>query len=485
MKVKVLKEARHYIKDKKVWSPLVERAVSDAAKEFGINPEFLRRVIWVESRGNDKAISSAGAKGILQFMPGTWKRITKRLSWTEHPSGTPLPDDDVFDPVKNIRASASYFKLLQDRLQQAGFKADTYDKETWPTVFGSYNAGYQNFVHGKKKSDGSHYTPFHKRAKYMAGRKAAFENAISSVVPATRVLYIGDSNTGGMKSSLEKLADKAGWDAKVMYKNGAGAAWWHEVMFKKPRASRSEAEINEIMNMNREITEYAPTYKIVGTLGGNDYKWYVGGDWDAYLNNYVKPLMAEVDQWGGSMPSGKEYRAKDGGKYDAIKEIINNDYKLLASNANVPYIDVREYPELKSGIDPESSKPAFSSYKPAAKRRFTDSLAVIGYKGPSSPEPMKDMYHDLWMDTGTPGVPVPPSTVPASPMPIRGNLGTATGTGAATGTGTSSTPPPSGASTPSGQTSTGEPKGYPTNELIKQLQDLRRELQKVDEAIFS
>ena len=65
-------------------------------------PGFLTRLIWQESRFDAEAISSAGAQGIAQFMPGT-------AAWV----GLANP----FDAVEAITKSA---KLLRDLKQQFG-----------------------------------------------------------------------------------------------------------------------------------------------------------------------------------------------------------------------------------------------------------------------------------------------------------------------------------------------------------------------------
>lgn len=70
-------------------------AIQFAAKEFGVNPDILHGIAYAESRYNEKTPpSSAGAQGLMQFMPGTAKRF----------------GIDPKDPEQAIFAAAKYLK---------------------------------------------------------------------------------------------------------------------------------------------------------------------------------------------------------------------------------------------------------------------------------------------------------------------------------------------------------------------------------------
>lgn len=68
-----------------------------AANKHQLEPEFLHAVITAESSYRRKAVSSAGAKGLMQLMPVTAKRFGV---------------DDPFDPDQSIHAGALYLKKL-------------------------------------------------------------------------------------------------------------------------------------------------------------------------------------------------------------------------------------------------------------------------------------------------------------------------------------------------------------------------------------
>lgn len=80
-------------------------SVSDAARRFGIPEAWIWRVMHAESRGNPRAVSRAGARGLMQIMPATWAMLTER-----HRLGP-----DPFDARANIHAGTAYLRAMWDR----------------------------------------------------------------------------------------------------------------------------------------------------------------------------------------------------------------------------------------------------------------------------------------------------------------------------------------------------------------------------------
>jgi soluble lytic murein transglycosylase-like protein len=68
-------------------------------KEEGIDPAFIRAVIAVESGGKRDAVSTAGARGLMQLMPGTAKDLGV----------------DPDDPEQNVRGGARFLKQLLNK----------------------------------------------------------------------------------------------------------------------------------------------------------------------------------------------------------------------------------------------------------------------------------------------------------------------------------------------------------------------------------
>jgi soluble lytic murein transglycosylase-like protein len=87
--------------------------VAEASQRFGMPEDWIYAVMRVESGGRIGAISSAGAIGLMQLMPGTWARQRARFGL----------GSDPFDPRDNIIAGASYLREMYDRYGVDGFLA--------------------------------------------------------------------------------------------------------------------------------------------------------------------------------------------------------------------------------------------------------------------------------------------------------------------------------------------------------------------------
>lgn len=79
--------------------------IAEASRRFGIPEHWIRAVLRVESAGDARAVSSAGAMGLMQVMPGTWAGLR-----TRHGFGR-----DPYDPRDNILAGTAYLREMWDR----------------------------------------------------------------------------------------------------------------------------------------------------------------------------------------------------------------------------------------------------------------------------------------------------------------------------------------------------------------------------------
>ena len=101
--------------------------VAEAARRFGIPEGWIWAVMRVESNGNRRAVSSAGAMGLMQIMPATWADLRTRYHLKSDP----------FDPRDNIMAGAAYLREMHDRYGNAA------------AMLAAYNAGpgrYDQFL---------------------------------------------------------------------------------------------------------------------------------------------------------------------------------------------------------------------------------------------------------------------------------------------------------------------------------------------------
>jgi len=115
--------------------------VAEASQRFGIPEQWIYAVMRTESAGRIGAVSSAGAMGLMQLMPGTWARQRARFGL----------GSDPFNPRDNIIAGASYLREMYDSYGTSGMLA-------------AYNAGPGRYEQWR---DGGRALPAETRA-YVA-----------------------------------------------------------------------------------------------------------------------------------------------------------------------------------------------------------------------------------------------------------------------------------------------------------------------------
>ena len=81
------------------YSPLILKY----AAAHGVQPALVRAVMRVESCFDQRAISRAGARGLMQLMPGTAAQLGVRNS---------------FDPEQNIAGGVRYLSMMLERFHQ-------------------------------------------------------------------------------------------------------------------------------------------------------------------------------------------------------------------------------------------------------------------------------------------------------------------------------------------------------------------------------
>ena len=110
--------------------PAVDRAtdlyapfIAEAAMRFAIPERWIRVVLYAESHGDVRAISSKGAAGLMQLMPATWNEMRARYAL----------GPDPYVPRDNIMAGAAYLRMMHDQFGAPGFLA-------------AYNAGPARYL---------------------------------------------------------------------------------------------------------------------------------------------------------------------------------------------------------------------------------------------------------------------------------------------------------------------------------------------------
>ncbi|HNT34234.1 MAG TPA: lytic transglycosylase domain-containing protein, partial [bacterium] len=88
------------------------RHIHHFADIYGVDPCLVEAVAKVESALNPKAVSPAGAKGVMQLMPLTAKDMGVK---------------DIFDPKQNIEAGAKYLGLMMRKFQNTELALAAYN----------------------------------------------------------------------------------------------------------------------------------------------------------------------------------------------------------------------------------------------------------------------------------------------------------------------------------------------------------------------
>ena len=94
-----------------------------SCEEFDVPLAMALAVIRVESNFYADAVSSAGARGLMQLMPQTFAFLC------EEKLKTPLDTGKIDDPATNVRFGCYYLAYLYDAFPH------------WPTALAAYNAG--------------------------------------------------------------------------------------------------------------------------------------------------------------------------------------------------------------------------------------------------------------------------------------------------------------------------------------------------------
>ena len=86
--------------------------VETSAKKHGVDPKLVHAVIQVESAYHSRAVSSAGARGLMQIMPATGRQYGAL---------------DLFDPKVNVDAGVRHLKMLLARYTDVAMALAAYN----------------------------------------------------------------------------------------------------------------------------------------------------------------------------------------------------------------------------------------------------------------------------------------------------------------------------------------------------------------------
>jgi soluble lytic murein transglycosylase len=84
-----------------------EEMLVQAARQEGLDPALLAGIIWQESTFDPRAVSVAGARGLMQILPSTGRSLARSV-------GVRYNANMLFDPAMGLRLGARYFRRLLD-----------------------------------------------------------------------------------------------------------------------------------------------------------------------------------------------------------------------------------------------------------------------------------------------------------------------------------------------------------------------------------
>lgn len=91
------RQRKFFKKNRLVTTGKFHQFIQQTAKRYNVDPLLIKAIIKAESNFNPKAVSTAGAMGLMQLMPGTAKDLQVL---------------DPFDIQQNIEGGTRYFKQL-------------------------------------------------------------------------------------------------------------------------------------------------------------------------------------------------------------------------------------------------------------------------------------------------------------------------------------------------------------------------------------
>ena len=100
--------------------------IAEMATKYGLSPELVAGVVYIESNFDKNSVSHAGAIGLMQLMPATARPLATRLG---------LGEPDLTDPRMNLELGCYFLRILLDK----------YDNHL-PTALSFYNGGRWGIV---------------------------------------------------------------------------------------------------------------------------------------------------------------------------------------------------------------------------------------------------------------------------------------------------------------------------------------------------
>jgi len=165
--------------------------INQYAQKGNLDPAFLSAVILEESRFDPQAVSPAGARGLMQVLPGTANRIVQRVKVEAY------SDTLLFDPEMNLRLGSWYLSSLLEEFRGKEIGA-----------LAAYNAGPHMVREWLAKNPSAPEDEFVENIPYAETRNYVIR--VLSSTQVYRMLYGASPNPENSNRSLTtELPDRA------------------------------------------------------------------------------------------------------------------------------------------------------------------------------------------------------------------------------------------------------------------------------------
>lgn len=188
--------------------------VADASRRFGIPEAWIWAVMRVESNGDSRALSTAGAMGLMQIMPATWAGLRARYGLGADP----------YDVRDNITAGAAYLREMHDRYGDA------------TAMLAAYNAGP------------GRYDDYRSRGRPLPAETRAYLARLASIA----------SGGGDAQLVAAPLPDPFAWRRAALFVRVASAA--DVVTVAQPGGGTAAAEPAADPPSGRTVADGAPAF---------------------------------------------------------------------------------------------------------------------------------------------------------------------------------------------------------------------------------
>jgi soluble lytic murein transglycosylase len=131
--------------------------IVQVARDTGVDPFLIRALIWRESRFNPATHGTADEHGLMQVMPEVGQMYAKANKIAD------FKDDDLYDPMTNIRVGTWYLNHSIKRWTQ------TDDPVTF--ALAEYNAGRHNALKWVDPENPQSHIAFLQRITFPSTRK--------------------------------------------------------------------------------------------------------------------------------------------------------------------------------------------------------------------------------------------------------------------------------------------------------------------------